>query len=102
MRLTWRRLGVLLRHLPRESSFVQAIGGDRVRWGDVEHLLASVVDEQRVANWQYASAHSKRKPKRPRFVHRPGMKQVDGNKQRFGSGARPIAEMRQILDNWSR
>lgn len=39
-----RRLSVLVRHLPRESLTVQALGGDEVRWGDLEHLVATHID----------------------------------------------------------
>lgn len=68
-RLSWRRLAVLLKHLPRESSFAQVQFGERVRWSDQEHLLALIADAIRVGNWQRQG--DKRKP-RPDSLPRPG------------------------------
>lgn len=74
-RLTWRRLRVLLGQLHRESGWVQRAGGDEVRWGVQEHLLASVVDELRILDWHYVGAHSgKRKPPELHLLPRPGIK----------------------------
>lgn len=51
-RLSWRRLDLLLRHLPRDSHFVRAISGEIARWGESEHLLASILDALQLGNWQ--------------------------------------------------
>lgn len=75
-RLTWRRLAVLLSHLPRESAYVQAVAGDTARWGDTEHLLAGVIDSIRVGNFYTAMAASNRRfkdpPSPPCPIPRPG------------------------------
>jgi hypothetical protein len=73
-RLTWRRLRVLLGQLPRESGLVQRTGGDVVRWGSQEHLLASVVDELRILDWHYVSSHSRGRVPAPPLIPRPGVK----------------------------
>lgn len=74
MRLSWRRLGVLIRQLPREAATVQAVSGAAARWGDVEHLLAGIFDAVQLHNWQYAAAHAPKgkRPPRPRPLARPG------------------------------
>lgn len=73
-RLTWRRLRVLLGQLPRESGLVQRTGGDAVRWGAQEHLLASVVDELRIIDWHYVSSHSRKRVPSPPMIPRPGVR----------------------------
>lgn len=74
LRLSWRRLGVLIRQLPRDAATVQAAAGPTARWGDVEHLLAGIFDALNVHNWQYATVHAPKgkKPKRPKPLPRPG------------------------------
>jgi hypothetical protein len=72
--------------------------GDRARWGELEHLMADVFDAVQVGNWQRARAHFKGKSKRPKPIRRPG----DTSKtKRYGTGARPLPEVRKILDSWS-
>lgn len=72
-RFTWRRLGALIRYLPREASTVQEILGDEARWSDNEHLLALVVDSVAYLGWMFAGVHAKNAPKRPPDpVRRPG------------------------------
>jgi hypothetical protein len=91
--LSWRRLAVLLRHLPREAATVQAQHGDKVAWGTTEYLLAAAVDALNVANWQ---RQRKKGAKRPKPITRPG----DGPKK-YGT-KHSIPEMRRILDEWGR
>lgn len=71
-RLSWRRLGVLLEHLPPTSSTVRAVGGERTEWGYTEHLLATVVDLLAQANYLFVAANSKTKPTPPEPLKRPG------------------------------
>ena len=99
-RLTWRRLDVLLRHLPRESSFVQAVGGDAARWSDSEHLLAGVIDVLQVGNYLTTRAHFKGNPPKPKPIRRPGESTTSGPPKR---AKRPYtqAEMKAVLDNWN-
>ncbi len=37
-----RRLGVLIRHLPRDSALVTALNDGQPMWGSTEHLLADL------------------------------------------------------------
>lgn len=71
-RLSWRRLGNLVRHLPRESSTSLAQHGPDVYWGLPEHLLAVIADALHGANWQ--RARNPRAPK-PKPMPRPGVKE---------------------------
>lgn len=93
--MRWGRFGVLLRGLPRESLTVRAVGGEGARWGEVEHLLAVVIDLLQSQVWQFASANSRRKVKRPRPYPRPGV--VDPNRRRFGSRSMSLSEARDWL-----
>lgn len=69
----WRRLGVLVRHLPRHSATSQAINGPAVaEWGQTEELLASVVDVLVAVN--------SRKGARSWTYPRPGTERDEGVK----------------------
>lgn len=68
--MTWRRLRNLIRNLPHEAAVHRA---ERGPWGLAEQLLAAVVDEARVANWQRAQLHTKEKLKPPKPIERPGV-----------------------------
>jgi hypothetical protein len=70
-RLSWRRLEVLIAHLPRESETVRVLVGDQAEWGAVEHLLAAAVDALHAANWQRSG---RKGAKRPTPIRRPGDK----------------------------
>jgi hypothetical protein len=95
-RLTWRRFAVLMAHLPRESSYVQAVAGERARWGDTEHLLALIADALHVGNYQRARAHFKGNPKAPDPLPRPG-KPTPG-KRRFGNARMTVDQLRKTLN----
>ncbi len=89
-RLSWRDLLVIVRQSPRESALARATHGSDALWGLTDHLLAEVVDELAVANWQrQGKAHARR----PKPIPRPGKK---SQVQRVGSDPLPIAE----LDAW--
>lgn len=79
-------------NLPRDSATVRAVEGERARWGETEHLLAAVIDALHVQAWQFATANSKRKPKRPKPYPRPGV--IDPNRRRFGSRRMSLDEAR--------
>lgn len=66
--LTWRRLGVLVRHLPTDGALARALHGEAVRWSTADHLMATTVDLLASANWQRGGG----KGKRPRRLPRPG------------------------------
>ena len=68
--VSFRRLYALLTNLPPDSALARSVNG---LWGLPEHLLACLVDEQRVANWLTAQIHSKEKIKPPKPIERPGV-----------------------------
>jgi hypothetical protein len=85
---------VLLRQLPSTSRFTQSYGGERFAWDVDTHLLATLVDLTAGGNWQRGGGKSHR----PQPIQRPGQEKQTNSKQ-IGK-ARPLAEVRQILDNW--
>lgn len=97
-RLSFRRLVVLLRSLPRESLYVSARLGDRARWGETEHLLGDLVDLMQIFIWQHGSVHSKRRIKRPKQIKRPGVDRP--GEQKFGNARMTLAEVRVYLDRF--
>ncbi|WP_275558482.1 hypothetical protein [Streptomyces sp. 5-6(2022)] len=91
--MTWRRLRVIIQHLPPESHTMTALRNamsdeelaeqaesgepDRARWSQAEQLLALIVD--RLARLEYvtvlANSDGKgRKPTPPEPIARPGAK----------------------------
>jgi hypothetical protein len=74
-------------HLPPESATTTAIRNSipedelaqrrrdpkQAQWSSVESLLATLIDEIRISNWLYVSAHSKSKIKPPTPIARPGL-----------------------------
>lgn len=94
--LTWRRLGVLVRGLPRESATFIAVNGVDYEWGPVEYLLAHVADLLAGANWQRGGG----KGPRPKPLPRPG-RERSRDVKRFGGSARPLSELKQALEDWS-
>ncbi|MGW5197371.1 hypothetical protein [Streptomyces spiralis] len=105
-RMSWRRLRVLIQHLPPESATWTAIRNamsdedlakqseaaapERDRWSKLEHLMAAVAD--RVARVEYVlvCANTDKKSKRPdppEPIRRPGAKQVQPRAQLSEGGA---------------
>lgn len=70
--LTYRRLRVLLAHLPADSATTRALHPGHAGWDLHAHLLAHLADLAAGANWQRAGD---RRAPRPRPYPRPG---VDG------------------------
>lgn len=91
-----------MRHLPRESNYVQAVGAETARWSDTEHLLAGIIDAVQVGNFYTQVIASNRQfreaPKAPKPFPRPGDKPERGN--RVGDRKYTQAQMRKILDRW--
>jgi hypothetical protein len=104
--LSWRRLRVLIQHLPPESATWTAIRNaltdeelaeqsesaepERDRWSKLEHLMAAVAD--RVARVEYvlicANTDKKtRRPDPPEPIRRPGSKQARPKTQLTEGGA---------------
>jgi hypothetical protein len=78
MRLTWRRLGILVRNLPAESATLRAMHGHAADWSVTDHLLAAVVDVLQGGNWQRGGG----KGKRPKPLERPKSAQVMRERRR--------------------
>lgn len=72
--MTWRRLSVLIEHLPAQSATGRAMHGDDADWTLTDYLLAGSFDALQIANWQRAGD---RKAPRPRPFPRPGVKPDD-------------------------
>lgn len=73
--LSSRRLAVLVRHLPPQSSFVRAREGEHAEWSLTDHLLAAAVDHLAIGNWMFASVNRDEyadPPDVPDPVPRPG------------------------------
>lgn len=66
-RLTWRRLSVLLAHLPPDSATLREIHGEMADWTTTDYLLAAILDVNRGANWQRGGG----KGSRPQPIPRP-------------------------------
>lgn len=92
-RLSWRRFENLIAHLPRDSATVLNVAGEQARWGDQEHLLATVVDAISQLSWITASAYSRKAPDRPKPLRRPGMPEPG----RMGNVSYSKERVRQIL-----
>lgn len=77
-RLTWRRLGVLVRSLARrpDSDLYRAIGGEAAEWTLDQHLAASLVDRLTLQNYlaalSLADPKKRRSIPKPVFLDRPG------------------------------
>jgi hypothetical protein len=94
--LTGRKLDNLVKGLPPESMTITALRnsmpegtGDGIapdpgkgRWSNTEMLLAGLLDESRYANWAFMAANSKKKPKFPEPVPRPGIMQPEKNEEK--------------------
>jgi hypothetical protein len=82
----WRKLLVLIDHLPAESAVNTAIRNSmpewsrqasasdpaKSPWSTMETLLAVLIDETRMSNWMYASVHSDKTLPKPEPIRRPG------------------------------
>lgn len=75
--LSSRRLVVLVQHLSEESATKRAMADDP--WPLMTHLLVSVVNEQRLARADYASAHGE--SVKPTLIPRPGETSADEDRE---------------------
>jgi len=97
--LSLGRFESLVKNLPRESRTVQKIVGERVSWGESEHLLASLIDAVQLNSWIAANVYtpaSKRSPVPERFP-RPGTepRQVGLPKAEEAARLRRIKKLRE-------
>jgi hypothetical protein len=93
--LSWRRLKVLVQHLPANSTTARALGVDS--WDLTDQLLAATVDLLALANWQRGGD---KRAKRPTPIQRPGVK--NPGEKRLGTASMPIDEMRRLLGQANR
>lgn len=91
--MTWRRLLVLLRHLPTDSASVRAVDPERALWGLGEQLLAGVADSVRGGNWQRGGG----KGSKPRPIPRPGVGPTETVRRHGQRPRRPPAEVAAYL-----
>jgi len=94
-RLNWRAFAAFVRHraVDTTSALHRHLAGDDYHWGLREQLLAAVVDELRVANWQRAASGAKKgkQPPRPKPIPRPGIG------RRNPKSTMPLSEFQQII-----
>jgi hypothetical protein len=67
---------LLVERLPPDSATVRSMQGEAATWSLSDHLMALVVDELRVANWQRTEDGHKGR-RRPKPLPRPGVHQED-------------------------
>ncbi len=91
--MSWRRLGVLVHHLPADSATVRAVGGPQFEWSATDYLLAAAVDAIRAGNWQRSGKASAPKPKP---LPRPGDRRRFGGKRSFST-----EQMDRLMASWS-
>lgn len=96
-RFSYRRLRVLLKHLPRESAFVRERSGELARWGESEQLLAHIADTLSVLNRNLVQSGSRTTIPMPKRLHRPGAND-QGDGRRWGSQAVPLDAMKRRLE----
>ncbi|URN11373.1 hypothetical protein LUW77_03525 [Streptomyces radiopugnans] len=101
--MSWRELGVFVRHLPPDSATARAIRGstpEEDAWTLDRQLLAAVVDAQRENTFAMVKLHgdpkATRRMKPPDPIERPGLqRKPKSNVIRFGgrhgSGAAQLA-----------
>lgn len=96
--MTWRRLGVLIRHLPAGSETHRVLDADHAAWGLQEHLLAAVVDLLMQANWQRRVTSFKGPhPDPPEPIERPGVAPRKKAEEVIRGEAMSVEEMRRRL-----
>lgn len=87
--MTWRKLGVLVAHLPPESATMTGLRAEHPSlaeqaseeadpaaqaWSSDQMLLAALIDSVRQLAWMFAAVHFKQAPKAPpEPVPRPGV-----------------------------
>ena len=61
--LTYRRLLVIIAHLPRTSALFRAQHGEAADWSQTDYLLAGLFDAIEWGNWQRAGCPRGKRPK---------------------------------------
>lgn len=99
-RLNWRALHAFVAQsaLQPATALHRELVGEHYQWGMVEQLLALVVDELAVANWQRSKDGAKGR-NRPSPLPRPGVKQKSGERV-GGTTALPLSELEALFAAW--
>lgn len=89
--LTVAEAAILVKKLPHGSRTVAAMQGGEDYWGWTpdRHILASLLDAVNANTFAFVSANSKKKPKAPKPVQRPG----DAERKRREKENNPFAIM---------
>ena len=96
--MSWRRLTALVEHLPYQQPTRVALADETVWWGIQEHLLASITDQLRAANWQRGGG----KGSRPKAIPRPGVGDTKKEAPRVhGKHDRPDAEVAAFFQQFA-
>lgn len=112
--LTWRKLLVLLHHLPPESALNTAMRNDAPEaelakgsaksdpalgsWSAMESMMASLIDEVRLNTWVYIQAHSEQSVQKPEPIRRPGVTGRRGKLMPLADAARIDPRMRGMSE----
>jgi hypothetical protein len=94
--LTWRRLWVLVHHLPVDSASRRAMD-EATDWGLSEQLLAAIVDTLQGANWQRGGG----KGPKPKPLPRPGVHERRPRITRHGHASVPPEAIAAYLSRFA-
>ncbi|MFI9506872.1 DUF5361 domain-containing protein [Nocardia sp. NPDC052566] len=93
-RFTWRDFAVLVRQSSADSALLRAMHPERYRWGQVEHLLADLVDVANLLLWSKTKDGSNNR-NRPSPYPRPGVE--DKSKRQVKGTAMPVDQLHARL-----
>lgn len=92
---TWHDLKIVVGGLPQDSAVSRSILGPDYIWDNLSQLLATAVDELRVANWMQTEDATKKFPaNRPEPIPRPGLKKAKPRKREAVSIEEMAARLR--------
>lgn len=92
--LSWRDLGVVVRHLPVDSALARSLRGSASQYSATDYLIVNAVNILQNMSWQLGNDP---KAKKPEPVLLPGM--VDETKPRtlWSGSSQTIEEMNALL-----
>ena len=99
-RLSWRALGVFVRHLDASSAYVREVAPDTAPWIGTDLLAtmtADLIDALRILDWHFCQANTpkgKPKPRKPKPYPRPW--KTDDSTVKVGRDPIPIKD----FDTW--
>ncbi|WP_190972638.1 hypothetical protein [Bifidobacterium tissieri] len=101
MRLPWRALKALVEHAGPESNLVAECRPELAGWTPQAMLVAQLIDCVNMLRWENACRtipRNKPKPKQPRPIPRPGVKQ-DPMERHYGRDPIPLKRFDQWWDS---